>query len=259
MNVDIAISFNDVTPPKNIGMVLGSKPAYYEQLLFLLKSIKKNWDREIHDYKVRVYYSKNISREKIEKLQSLGCTTIYNPEEVQPLLCRENIFNDKYEDEGDYTLVLDTDMIVLNTPTLHDKKDIYVKPSPNQLPKGMTREKWKIANEKMGVTHDDKVIQHFNCGLILISNKVKKRFYDYYMCHLETLKLLESYHRHLSIQLYYSILIRKFNWGILDEKSNVFSSYLKNKKYSPDLPIDILHYLGKSGFNEEVKKILKNL
>ena len=179
MNIDIAISFNDVTPPKNIGMVLGSKPAYYEQLLFLLKSIKKNWDREIHDYKVRVYYSKNISREKIEKLQSLGCTMIYNPEEVQPLLCRENIFNDKYEGEGDYTLVLDTDMIVLNTPTLHDKKDIYIKPSPNQYV--ITNEQWKIVNEKMGVPHEDEGIQHFNCGLILVSNKIKKRFYDYYI------------------------------------------------------------------------------
>lgn len=258
MKIDIAISFNDIIPPDGIGMVMGSKPPYFEQLLYLISSIHKNWNKNILDYSIRIYHSRPIHKSKIVKLIKLGCTVVYNPNEVQPYLSRENIFIDEYENSGDYTMVIDTDMLVLNTPEIENKKDIYVKASPNQ--NVINQNQWRLIDDHFGLKYHSNNVHHFNCGLFIMRNTVKKYFYQLYVdkSNLKILNYLETINRHLSIQIYYSSLIRLFDWGYLDKKMNVFSFFLEHMEYNSKMPIDILHYLGKNGCNNNVMEMIKS-
>ena len=124
MKINICIPFNDLKPPSNIGMVVGKKPSYYDQLVYLIKSIKKNWDSSLLDYSIHAFHSRELQPSKKNELESLGCEVIHDSDELIPYLCRENIF--KHDMDGDYTLVLDTDMLVLKTPTFEYERDIYV-------------------------------------------------------------------------------------------------------------------------------------
>ena len=69
MKIDIAMNFNDLIPPIGHSMAMWNKPPYYEQLLSLIKSIKLNWDKQVYDYSIYVYYSRDLAREKIEEVR----------------------------------------------------------------------------------------------------------------------------------------------------------------------------------------------
>ena len=122
VKIDIVIGFNDVEPPPNICFVPGSKPTYYKQLLYLLHSINKNWNKDIYDYQTYAFHSRYLPEDKKQKIESLGCKVVYEPREMQPYINRAEIFN--YETDGDYTLLLDSDMILLNTPKLDFEKEL---------------------------------------------------------------------------------------------------------------------------------------
>jgi len=256
MKIDIAIPFNDLVPPEGMGMVQGQKPPYYSQLLYLIRSIKLNWDKSILDYSLYAHHSRNLDKEKQEELESLGCTVVSHENELQPYLCKENIFT--YETAGDQTLILDTDMIVLQTPTLENEKDIYVKVTRSNT---LKEKQWRIVLKMMGLKWDTGRASHFNLGCMLIKNDKKKKFYDLLMDsqNLKVLKVLESYNRHMGIQLYYSLLILKFNWGTLSKVVNYYSSHPEFTRMLIENKIDILHYLGKKGMNDEVRRLLSQL
>ena len=251
VKIDIVIGFNDVKPPPNICFVPGSKPTYYKQLLYLLHSINKNWNKDIYDYQTYAFHSRHLSEDKKQKIESLGCKVVYEPKEMQPYINRAEIFN--YETDGDYTLLFDSDMILLNTPNLDFEKDIYAKPT---TPQTISSSHWEYAVNKVGLEYESGKNYHFNCGCILMNNDKKKQFYKYLNDNSELLDYLHGVNRHFSIQILYSVLFHKFDVGHLDERTNVFSKVLEGKEYHPDLPIDVLHYLGSGGFNSEVKKML---
>lgn len=266
MKIDIAIPFNDLVPPKNIGMVQSNKPPFYNQLLYLIKSIQLNWDKSTLDYSLYAHHSRKLDKKKQEKLESLGCTVVYNGSEIQPYLCRENIFN--YETDGDQTLILDTDMIVLHTPTLENAQDIYVKVSdPNVL----NQKQWIKVFNKMKIRWTKKWGRngrwlparpcHFNGGCMLIKNDKKKEFYDCFADseNLKVLRWLAKKNRHMGIQVYYSLVILKFNWGVLNERVNAYSLNPNLAHMLINNDIDILHYLGRRGMNDEVRKILSKI
>lgn len=247
MKVNIAIAFNDVIPPKNIGMVPGGKPSYYNQLLCLVNSIKKSWDTSLIDYSIHVFHSRDLHSDKKSKLESLGCEVIHDKRETTEYLCRENVFD--HELDGDYTLLLDTDMIVLKTPDLDFEKDIYVRtePTPHQI-RGQDIEK---VSSILGTK--DKRNLHFNTGCVLIRNSMKSKFYELFKENIKCLEFLNNNNRHMGIQSYLSLLIQCFDWGLFDKGVNVFSRELSSSDMSG---VSILHYLGINGFTPTVDKII---
>jgi len=257
MKIDIAIGFNDVDVPRGIGLSPQNKPSYYYQLLCLIKSIKLNWNKNLYDYKIYAFHSRDLSAKKKEELISYGCDVVYTPNEVQPFINKENIYNHKTD--GDYTLVLDSDMIVLNTPKLEFAKDIYAKKAGNGN-SILSEDEWMELLPRMELEFDERGSYHFNGGCFLIRNSKKKEFYDNFLKYIDVLRGLEKQNRVMSVQIYYSMLINKLNWGFLDDGMNVFSHpLLKNKAYTADMKIDILHYLGTYGYNNEVKRLLSEV
>ena len=173
MKINIAIPFNDIVPPRNIGMVPGKKPPYYQQLIYLIKSIKKNWDSNVLDYSIHVFHSRALSDEKKNQLESLGCEVIHDPYEFIPYLCRESVF--KYEMDGEYTLLLDTDMVVLKTPVFEYEKDVYARKAGSQSVTNITESDILSLEVTMG-SPSNKYI-HFNGGCVLIRNSIKNEFH----------------------------------------------------------------------------------
>jgi hypothetical protein len=133
---------------------------------------------------------------------------------------------------------------------LHFDHEIYARQA-GEL--SLARATWVSLYKKFGLKYDKKTTLHFNGGCFLIKNSIKKLMYDYYTANLETLKLLEKYHRHQSVQYYYSLLVKKFDWGLLDKRVNVFS----RKGYPADT--QILHYLGAYGYNSIVKSLIEKI
>jgi len=247
VKINICIPFNDLTPPGQIGMVVGKKPSYYNQLVYLIKSIKKNWDSNLLDYSIHVFHSRELKESKKNQLEALGCEVINDAEELIPYLCRENIF--KHSMDGDYTLVLDTDMIVLKTPCLEYEKDIYVRKAGNQA----------VGNiDKLCGLMDPppKGKLHFNAGCILIKNSIKHELYKRSYLNREILDDLLKQNRHLGMQVYISLLIQGFSWGFLDKGINVFSQELGSVDRES---VSILHYLGEQGYTEKIKKIIETI
>ena len=250
MKIDITVPFNDVVPPKQIGMVLDNKPPYYEQVIHLVNSINSNWDTTKHEYKIHLFHSRPLDDNKTDKLKSLGCNVVYDSSEIQPFLNRENILKYDYENESDYTMILDTDMLVLSTPELNLDKDIYARLSPNQ---GIIPEaQWDFAHQALGLEGQKKDQRHFNCGCIILKSEIRKRLYDEAVNNISLLRHLEKVHRHFGIQIYNSLLFKKFDWGHLPSGMNVFPTEIHDTNHQP---VEILHYLGSKGLGSEIKKI----
>jgi hypothetical protein len=246
MHIDIEINFNDIVPPEKIGMV-PKKKSYYDQLITLVKSIILNWNKEIHDYTIYVHHSRDLAEEKQKELESLGCIIVFNPSELQEYFNRENILSHKTN--GDYTLILDTDMLVLNTPNLQSDHEIYAKPAGNNGT--IKRIEWDGIYKQIGVTIEKNFIPHFNGGCWFIKNECKQPFYDYYLEYIDILRFFETRQRHFSMQYYYSLLVKKFDWGIIDSKINVYSYETLNA--------DILHYLGVRGYTKGVQNLISEI
>ena len=250
MKIDIAVPFNDIIPPQQIGMVLENKPPYYDQVVHLVNSINTNWDTSKHDYKIHLFHSRNLEETKKEKLESLGCNVVHNPSELQPLMTRENIFSYNYSEKSDYTIILDTDMLVLNTPELNLDKDIYARLSPNQ--DILSEPQWDWAHKALGLSNEPQHERHFNCGCIIIKSELRKDFYKETINNLPVLRQLEKFHRHFGIQFYNSLLFKKFDWGHLPAQMNVFPQEMDMSEHQP---VEILHYLGRLGLRSELKEI----
>lgn len=252
MKIDICVAFNDVVPPNNLGMVASNKPSYYEQVIKLVKSIKINWDSKIYPYEIYLFHSRKLEKKKTSFLKKMGCNVIFVESEVQEFINKENIYN--FETDGDYTLILDTDMVVMRTPKFSFDKEIYMLPegeSPN-----LPLEGWKSLFKNMDITFNLDSHYHFNGGAIFIKNNIKTKFYDIFIKNLDSLKELEKINRHYSVQYYVSAIFKNFDWGILDKRLNYFSRFLKEKD---NIECDIVHYLGIQGFNKNVKKIIKEV
>ena len=221
MKIDITVPFNDVVPPKQIGMVLDNKPPYYDQVIHLVNSINTNWDTSKHEYNIHLFHSRPLEQSKKERLESLGCNVVYDSSEIQPFLNRENILKYDYQEESDYTMILDTDMLVLKTPELNLDKEIYARLSPNQ---GIISEQQRdICRAPAGALQISPLLRH-----------------------------LEKIHRHFGIQIYNSLLFKKFDWDNLPSGMNVFPSEMNVSSHQP---VEILHYLGSKGLSPELRDL----
>ena len=250
MKIDITVPFNDVVPPKQIGMVLDNKPPYYDQVIHLVNSINTNWDTSKHEYNIHLFHSRPLEQSKKERLESLGCKVVYDSSEIQPFLNRENILKYDYQEESDYTMILDTDMLVLKTPELNLDKEIYARLSPNQ---GIISEQqWDSAHNSLGLGTHLRTKRHFNCGCILIKSSIRKKFYKETIDNLPLLRHLEKIHRHFGIQIYNSLLFKKFDWDNLPSGMNVFPSEMNVSSHQP---VEILHYLGSKGLSPELRDL----
>ena len=283
--IDICISFNDVIPPKRVGFILneGNKPSYYEQLLCLIKSIKLNWNKSLIDYEIYVHYSRPLDSKKEDELKNMECNLVFDTEETHQgsLNNRGNVY--KHTTTGDYTLVLDTDTIVLNTPKFDFDLDFdfLVKTEPAKMfrntPSGICNRDFLLellVSHKIILTEDalPSKIKHFNNGLILVNNKVKSKYYDLHknclnLMLLEKSKftmynLFNANNKHYVYQHYTSFLISMcFSYGFYDSKKlNVFSKF-----YKQDSDTEIVHYLGatrkngKGGFSGDIIEVYNKI
>ena len=147
-------------------------------------------------------------------------------------------------------------MIVLNTPSLVFDREIYVRRADTP---GLSDQQWEDAYNRFGMTYVKDDINHFNGGCFLIKNSCKQKMYDQLVSKegLRILKTLEEYDRHMSVQFYYSLLVKQLQWGLLNKRVNVFSHTLEHT--DPERSVDILHYLGTYGYTDTVKNLLNQL
>lgn len=253
IKIDIAMSFNDITPPKEICFV--PKPiSYYQQLVYLIKSINQNWDTSIYDYQIYIHHSRELEINKKEFLKSLGCEIIYNEYETQTYFNRFNIYN--YNTNGDYTFILDTDMILLKTPIFDFDKEVYVKETPANP---ISIDAWKYFYKRCGLTFDPSIPYHYNGGCVLIKNELKQKIYnllhtDLYKKILNDLEVGPGRSRHYSPQIILSLLLKNLDLGYFKPDVNVFSTH----SYNVD-EVSLLHYLGSNGYTETVKNLLNEI
>ena len=223
-----------------------------ENFLRKILRLKKNWDSNVLDYSIHVFHSRALSDEKKNQLESLGCEVIHDPYEFIPYMCRESVF--KYEMDGEYTLLLDTDMVVLKTPVFEYEKDVYARKAGSQSVTNITESDILSLEVTMG-SPSNKYI-HFNGGCVLIRNSIKNEFHKRHVSNSDSLVSLLKKNKHLGMQVYISLLIQGFSWDYLDKGVNVFTQEIKSKGLDE---ISILHYLGEAGFTADVSKILKSI
>lgn len=249
--IDIAMSFNDITPPQEICFV--PKPiSYYDQLVCLVKSINQNWDTSIYDYQIYIHHSRELEESKKEFLKSLGCEVIFNEYETQLYFNRFECYN--YNTDGDYTFILDTDMLLLKTPILDFSKEVYVKETSAQ-PINMGT--WGEYYSRCGLGNFQPTTpHHFNGGCVLIKNSKKKEIYnllhtDLYQTVLRELEQGPGRSRHYSPQIILSLLLKNLDLGYFKPDVNVFSSRPFNLN-----EVSLLHYLGVHGYTSTVANLI---
>lgn len=251
--IDIAISFNDIIPPKEVGFV-NKSISYYDQLVALIVSIKLNWDPSVYDYNIYVHYSKDLNPDKKDYLELLGCNLIFSDAKVPYISNRSNVFN--FNTNGDYTLILDTDTLIIKTPEFEFDKEIYVKPTPaNPI------YSWEPLYNRCNIPYNPNEPHHFNNGCILVKNEVKSKIYDLLLSELYQ-NLLSDLKKnlipgtrvsHYAGQIAISLIYKNFNLGYFNSSINVFSNKPYNLNY-----VSILHYLGVNGYTNHVRQIIQN-
>lgn len=269
MKIDIAISFNDLNPASGLGFTLrqGKKPSYFQQLVTLVKSIKLNWDKAKLDYEIYAHYSRTLSDEKKSYLEELGCNLVFNDEELLgPCINRMNVFTHKTD--GDYTLILDTDIIVLETPTFSFEHDVTAR---STLHIRWSERKWSPIYEIFDFKHQQQsmncpwngehIINNLNNGVLLFKNSQKQKFYDLVFSEkgLNALPVFRRYNKHMGFQFYFSFLITKFfDFGLFDETINVYT-----KDFAETPNAKLVHYLGRirtmGGFSKEIPQMFDDI
>lgn len=267
MLIDICVAFNEYVAYNHRGCVL--KPvSLFDQVCKLITSINGNWDRQKMDYRIYVFYSKPISTEHEAQLKWMCDGLIYDSGDMLHVTADMNrIHAFKYNMLGDYTLYLEADTIVLKTPNLKFDKEVYGAPDNNKL-MDLDLDSWRYLYEKytgsfqqpdhlpMHLNAEGKpfVSNGINAGCILIKNSIK---HDFYNCLKEQSELL--YQRlngkmHFYMQINCGIAMKRFDYGYFHKGINYFKT-----RRAPKIDMDeveILHYLGQTYNDPEVKSIV---
>ena len=260
MNLDIMYSINESTESV---AVVKKHIGYVSQTAKSIASILENYNDKNINKNIYVTHSKPLKESSVSKLQSLGAKIIFDEEQIGPYN-RQNVY--KHNMGGDYTLVLDSDTIFLKNPTLFFEKDVYVSPSGSSM---ISESAWKKAYDMMGLKYRTQTENYFNLyiegkdiyshginnGCILIKNDIKKDVYDMMKdSQVEFEKSIKI--KNFAGQIFISLLMKKFNWGYLDNKINYYP--IPNFKSINIDDIEILHYRGTRYLNSfpEIIKIL---
>lgn len=250
MKIDIHIPFNDIIVKGRSDGFVAKEIEYYDQLIFLLKSLKLNWNKNILNYNVYVHFSRELNKGKQQKIESLGGKLIYDKKEYGRFFNKINAY--KHKTDGDFSLILDTDTIILDTPEFDFNKEIYMRSNNNVFDEHNWLKWYKI------LKIDHSTPYHFNNGCVLIKNSCKEKLFKMYLSgdvNLLMNDLMKNHKtKHFSGQITQSILIKRFNWGFLPKDINVYPMGKTNFD-----GIKLLHYLGSNGFTKEVDELLKKI
>ena len=143
---------------------------------------------------------------------------------------------------GDFTLILDTDMLILNHPNFDFAKKIYAKKT------GIDQINFTLLSkicEEIGV--DPNKVESINNGCILISNDIKNNIYNdikKYKPIVQNIIKDNNGSLHFDDQILMGILLQKNNGGYFNDKINHFTNH---KKPIDENDIEIVHYLGTYG------------
>jgi len=263
MKIDIQITFNTHPGKHVIGTCKVNKPSWEDQLLKLLNSITINWDKKILDYEIYAYHSKPISEAFRDKIKGM-CNVIYDDPNWPPNHPRDNrISAFKNQTPGDFSLILDTDIIVMKTPKFEFDKEFYAKGGKGG---GIDENIWKELYAMTGMTYrpqsrrnDPDFYSHaVNNGVLLISNKVKASVYNQLNKWVGPVyerlakgsgrkwKKIRTERAHYRGQILVGLIMKKYKWGWLNPHINVHSGYVTPEQLEE---VEILHYLGK-GWNK---------
>lgn len=260
MLIDICIGFNESCPAGRAGFVK-KEIGMWEQLDKLLDSIEKNWDRDKLDYRIYVFYSEPLLGNHYEILKRRCSDLIFDDTDLVWGKNKGHIF--KYNFSGDYTLALDTDIIVLRTPNFEFNKDVYA--SPGSL-MNMKLDRWRALYEHFGIEYIEPsnnpinlnrlgkpfVSVGANDGCVLINNSIKKDFFNTLASQGKDVYKIAN-QRHFNVQISFSIAFKRFGYGYFNSKINYFPM---EKAVSLDIEkeVEILHYLGSAYSDPEVKE-----
>lgn len=246
MKIDITITFNDIDKDYRTGVV--KSLSWSEQLIKLINSIKNNWNKSINDYDIYVLHSKPIKNEKLRLFLKSNTNLILDKEEV---LGTNRITAYNQKTDGDFTLVLDTDILILNHPKFSYECNFYAKKAGGPM---ISNKTWSIICKEIGVKEN---VYAINNGCILVNNQIKNDIYNDLKKYKQIVKSIIEYNNdnsHFDDQVLMSVLLTKYNGSFFNENINYFTN---NNKPINENKIEILHYLGSNGLkNPFVHKII---
>ena len=263
--LDILISFNEV--PIESEYIFGScqklkKFTTIDQMLALMKSIKKNWPN--FSGKIIALHSEKLSGETKVNLESVGFTIVQ-------MDCEETFVNRStcftYQNSSEFSLILDTDMLFLKKPLFDYSKDIcmgYGGSFPKEN-RGKWKEMWDRFCKEVGLlnNYNDEAFKIYhtegkevyfpqrNNGCLLIRTSMKKEFLKSYLDIWNKIKQIPVGFSHFkgqcAVGLAYSLME---NRGNLPVGVNFIGSQLPL-----DEKVILFHYVGANkGLTDELVK-----
>lgn len=187
-SLDIIVTFNEIPIDNKHGFIqkkINNKNiSFTDQLICLKKSIEKNWKSFNGNF--FALYSENLSEEckhRIEK-HKISLYKCDDPKKYNRINNRLTAYS--FENNSDYSLILDTDMIFLKEPNLEFICDMYMSPEGIPLFERKTWEKlfsfikhelpeYKENCYELHEKNGESVFcPHMNNGCILVKNSYKK-------------------------------------------------------------------------------------
>ncbi len=241
MKVDILITFNDLDEYKG---GVSKDLRCVDQLKKLINSIEKNFK---YDYEIYTFYSRKLSDELIGYFGSVS-NLVFDPEEIG----MNRISAYRKNTNGDFSLILDTDILVLNNPNFYTDSEFYAKKSGNKM---VSIKTWKEICKVVGIDYSGEM--GINNGCLFISNKIKNDLYNCLVKYKPIVKKIIENNKesdHFDDQVLMSILMKKYSNGYFNENINY---YTNNNNKIDEETVEILHYLGKNGMsNPHLRKII---
>ena len=176
MIIDVMISFNDIDRKLVDGLGASSFKYidFYKQLLLCIRSLNDVIIGSENEYRVYVLYSKEFSEYKKQEIRNLGATLIYDEiNYLEDRICnRISCYTNNMG--GDYSLIIDTDIVFLREPNFDFTKDMMMKPFPySSLSEKQFIELYKMCNVEV----KNKYLK-LNNGCVLIKNVLKNYVYE---------------------------------------------------------------------------------
>lgn len=262
MLIDICIAFNEDYQEEATGFVRKGI-SFYEQLIKLIDSIRKNWDKSVYDYRIYVFHSRDLERNHYEILKREADALIFDKTDLNWTQNKGHIF--KYNMHGDYTLALDTDILFLRTPQFSFDKEVYGSPGSMM---SLKQRHWDVAhkliNKKVSPSKNAIALHRqgkpfvsngVNDGCILIKNSIKTAFFRA-LSDLQPKIFQIKKREHFLGQITLSIAMKMFDYGYFPPGINYFKY---DKADDLDLKkVSVLHYLAKTDRDPQIQKIIQN-
>jgi len=272
--LDIVITGNDesVVGAKSDKMAGGKPLSFFVQLRALLSSLERNWKSDV-PHRVYFVHSFPLSHKYKRLLDRFSVEVVHRPVNVSGLhlftVQREQRL-DVYREGGfggTHMLLLDYDVLCLQTPQLDYSKDMQVMYAGASF-----QPHWDVLFKACGIDvakagydlnkggmfrayhlHDYRnLFPHFNHGVVFVRSDFAKAIVGDIERLIDVLsRCKELPNFRLQIASCVAMLQNTTNWALLPKGCNFLNSVMTSKEWGK--PISLYHYLGKGKKSFEVK------